>query len=178
MVYCGGVSWDTDLNIMALELQNRSFAKHQWSIVYSFSYINFKPLTQTTGATTGISSHHLYHSSHSDKIDADRKAWLHAYTYLCMHGRGIIQAHTHTQTNCREYTHTHWKKKMNTHSHTHSVIQTLTLGQSATMVLAASEGQAAWIALTKEMHPWSVPYALGLTFISRFSTRSPRAQEI
>ena len=35
----------------------------------------------------------------------------------------------------------------------YSFIQTLSLGQSATTVLAASEGQAAGIALTKEMHP-------------------------
>lgn len=31
----------------------------------------------------------------------------------------------------------------NEHTHTHTLIQTVILGQSATMVLAASEGQAA-----------------------------------
>lgn len=59
------------------------------------------------------------------------------------------------------HTYTLTKRRMNTHTNTHTyslalahiAIQTLALGQSATMVLAASEGQAARFALTKEMHP-------------------------
>lgn len=49
-------------------------------------------------------------SCHSNKIDADRKASLHAHICLCMHGRGITQAHTQTEE--KVHTHTqlskHW----------------------------------------------------------------------
>lgn len=113
-VYCGAITWETDLNIMATQ----SFCKA--SVVYgSFSYINFKSLNQTAEAATYISSCHLYHSSKSNKADADRKASLHAYTYLCMHGR-----HTPIQRQTEGNVRTHTYKEENEHTlaHTHTVL--------------------------------------------------------
>ena len=61
---------------------------------------------------------------------------MHTHTYACMGG-------THPYRDKLEGMYIHTVTKKRSLSHTHSVIQTVTLGQSATMVLAASEGQAA-----------------------------------
>jgi len=107
----------------------------------SFTYIHFqnhgiKPQErqQSSALVICIAARYL-----KTKEMQTGRASLHAYTYLCMHGREITKAHTHThaQTEGNVHSQTH------THTHTHTLIQTLSLGQSATTVWAASEGQAA-----------------------------------